>query len=174
MVNQLLTEMDGFHKDELVFVVGTTNFVESLDPALLRPGRFEFHLHIPYPEPDDRRAILGIYNTKMRLKMTADAIDYAVKRTNDYVVGQAGGTRYSGDHLNALCRAIARLRLREDIHRRHRRQARREGDDRLDRPADDDPQGGNRPRGPTRRGTRSWRCFVNTRRRWSASPLRVK
>jgi cell division protease FtsH len=116
MVNQLLTEMDGFHKDELVFVVGTTNFVESLDPALLRPGRFEFHLHIPYPEPDDRRAILGIYNTKMRLKMTADAIDYAVKRTNDYVVGQAGGTRYSGDHLNALCRAIARLRLREDIH----------------------------------------------------------
>jgi cell division protease FtsH len=115
MVNQLLTEMDGFHKDELVFVVGTTNFVESLDPALLRPGRFEFHLHIPYPEPEDRRAILDIYNAKMRLGMTTDAIDYAVKRTNDYVVGQAGGTRYSGDHLNALCRAIARLRLREDL-----------------------------------------------------------
>ena len=115
MVNQLLTEMDGFHKDELVFVVGTTNFVESLDPALLRPGRFEFHLHIPYPEPDDRRAILDIYNAKMRLKMTTDAVDYAVKRTNDYVVGQAGGTRYSGDHLNALCRSIARLRLRENL-----------------------------------------------------------
>ncbi len=49
MVNQLLTEMDGFHADELVFVVGTTNFVESIDPALLRPGRFEFHLHIPHP-----------------------------------------------------------------------------------------------------------------------------
>src|SRR5205807_10119967 len=44
MVNQLLTEMDGFHKEEMVFVIGTTNFVESLDPALLRPGRFEFHL----------------------------------------------------------------------------------------------------------------------------------
>ena len=58
MVNQLLTEMDGFHKDELVFVVGTTNFVESLDPALLRPGRFEFHLHIPYPDDDDRREIV--------------------------------------------------------------------------------------------------------------------
>ena len=49
MVNQLLTEMDGFHKEEMVFVIGTTNFVEILDPALLRPGRFEFHLHIPYP-----------------------------------------------------------------------------------------------------------------------------
>ena len=115
MVNQLLTEMDGFHKDELVFVVGTTNFVESLDPALLRPGRFEFHLHIPYPEPDDRRAILEIYNRKMRLDLSVDAIDYAVKRTNEYVVGQAGGTRYSGDHLYALCRALARLRLRDDL-----------------------------------------------------------
>ena len=50
MVNQLLTEMDGFHKEELVFIVGTTNLVEALDPALLRPGRFEFHLNIPYPD----------------------------------------------------------------------------------------------------------------------------
>ena len=58
MVNQLLTEMDGFHREELVFVVGTTNFIEILDPALLRPGRFEFHLHIPYPDADDRREIL--------------------------------------------------------------------------------------------------------------------
>lgn len=114
MVNQLLTEMDGFHKDELVFVVGTTNFVESLDPALLRPGRFEFHLHIPYPEPDDRRAILEIYNRKMKLQMSPAAVDYAVRRTNDFVVGAAAGTRYSGDHLQALCRSLARIRLRDD------------------------------------------------------------
>jgi cell division protease FtsH len=114
MVNQLLTEMDGFHKEELVFVVGTTNFVESLDPALLRPGRFEFHLHIPYPEPEDRREILRIYDKKMRLSMTEEALEYAVKRTGDFVVGAAGGTRYSGDHLNALCRSVARIRLREN------------------------------------------------------------
>ena len=44
MVNQLLTEMDGFRKEELVFVVATTNFVQSVDTALLRPGRFEFHI----------------------------------------------------------------------------------------------------------------------------------
>ena len=67
MVNQLLTEMDGFHSEELVFVVGTTNFADILDPALLRPGRFEFHLHIPQPDADDRRAILQIYNDKMNL-----------------------------------------------------------------------------------------------------------
>jgi cell division protease FtsH len=114
MVNQLLTEMDGFHKEELVFIVGTTNFVESLDPALLRPGRFEFHLYIPFPEADDRREILKIYDRKMKLGMTEAAVDFAVRRTADFVEGAAAGTRYSGDHLNALCRAIARIRLREE------------------------------------------------------------
>ncbi len=111
MVNQLLTEMDGFRKDELVFVVGTTNFAESLDAALLRPGRFEFHLHIPFPNAEDRREILRIYDEKLGLQLSARALDYAVKRTADVVEGQA--TRYSGDHLQALCRAMARAKLRE-------------------------------------------------------------
>lgn len=114
MVNQLLTEMDGFHKEELVFVVGTTNFVESLDPALLRPGRFEFHLHIPYPEDDDRREILKIYDRKMKLQMTDEAFDYAVRRTGENFMTNTG-TPFSGDHLNALCRSVARIRLRDDI-----------------------------------------------------------
>jgi cell division protease FtsH len=113
MVNQLLTEMDGFRSEELVFVVGTTNFVDILDPALLRPGRFEFHLYIPYPEADDRREILKIYDRKMRLGMTSEAVEFAVRRTADFVEGAAAGSRYSGDHLNALCRSIARIRLRE-------------------------------------------------------------
>jgi ATP-dependent Zn protease len=113
MVNQLLTEMDGFHKEELVFVVGTTNFVESLDPALLRPGRFEFHLHIPYPEDDDRREIVKIYDKKMGLKLSEKAIDYAVDRTGESFV-TAQGTPFSGDHIQAMCRAISRIRLRED------------------------------------------------------------
>ncbi|MFP2961073.1 AAA family ATPase [Myxococcus sp. 1LA] len=111
MVNQLLTEMDGFRKEELVFVVGTTNFVESLDPALLRPGRFEFQLCIPYPNSADRRAILSIYNQKLGLEMTERAMDFAVKRTGDRVEGT--GTRFSGDHIQALCRTLARRRLRQ-------------------------------------------------------------
>ncbi len=114
MVNQLLTEMDGFHKDELVFVVGTTNFVESLDPALLRPGRFEFHIHIPYPDDEDRKAIFEIYNKKMKLQFTEEAMEYAVNRTgNRYMT--ATGTAFSGDHVNAICRSVARLRMREDV-----------------------------------------------------------
>src|SRR5439155_20410289 len=114
MVNQLLTEMDGFRKEELVFVIGTTNFVESLDPALLRPGRFEFHLHIPYPDDADRREILKIYDQKMRLQFTEEAMEYAVRRTGDNYITPTG-TPFSGDHLNALCRAVARLRMRVDI-----------------------------------------------------------
>lgn len=115
MVNQLLTEMDGFHREELVFVVGTTNFVEILDPALLRPGRFEFHLLIPYPDAEDRREILGIYDRNMNLKMSPETLDYAVQRTRGQVDGAAMGTRFSGDHLNALCRALARYRIREKV-----------------------------------------------------------
>lgn len=114
MVNQLLTEMDGFHKDELVFVVGTTNFVESLDPALLRPGRFEFHLHIPYPDESDRKEILSIYDKKMRLQFSEEALEYAVRRTGDNY-STPTGTPFSGDHLNALCRSVARLRMREEV-----------------------------------------------------------
>jgi cell division protease FtsH len=113
MVNQLLTEMDGFHREELVFVVGTTNFVEILDPALLRPGRFEFHLHIPYPDAEARREIFKIYDKKMALKMSEAGFDYAVRRTGGgYLTAQ--GTEFSGDHINALCRSIARIRLREN------------------------------------------------------------
>jgi cell division protease FtsH len=111
MVNQLLTEMDGFRREELVFVVGTTNLVESLDPALLRPGRFEFQLHVPYPNASDRRAILSLYDEKWGLGLDARALDYAVKRTGERVEGT--GTPYSGDHLQALGRTLARRRLRE-------------------------------------------------------------
>jgi cell division protease FtsH len=112
MVNQLLTEMDGFHREEMVFVVGTTNFVEILDPALLRPGRFEFHLHIPYPDSEARREIIKIYDKKMALRLSEEALEFAVKRTGSgFLTPQ--GTPFSGDHINAMCRSIARIRLRE-------------------------------------------------------------
>ena len=106
-------EPAGDDEKELVFVVGTTNFVESLDPALLRPGRFEFHLYIPYPENDDRREIIKIYDKKMRLQMGEEGLEYAVRRTGRGYETPTG-TPFSGDHLNALCRAVARIRLRED------------------------------------------------------------
>lgn len=112
MVNQLLTELDGFRSNEMVFVVGTTNFPESLDAALLRPGRFEFKLHIPYPDADDRRAITRIYDDKFELELTDDALERIVRRSATPI----DGGRFTGDHLQALARALARRRIRNRSH----------------------------------------------------------
>ena len=111
MVNQLLTEMDGFRKEELVFVVGTTNFMESLDPALLRPGRFELGIEIPYPDDDARRAILDIYRRKFRLNMPDDVLEHTVRLTSGHV-DASRGIRFSGDHLYAAMRGLMREVLR--------------------------------------------------------------
>lgn len=111
MVNQLLTEMDGFRSEELVFVVGTTNFLESLDPALLRPGRFELSIEIPYPNEDDRRAIVDIYLKKFGLEMNDEIRGHLVDRTAAFVDADKG-IRFSGDHLNAVARALKREELR--------------------------------------------------------------
>jgi len=111
MVNQLLTEMDGFRKEELVFVVGTTNFMASLDPALLRPGRFELGIEIPYPDADARRAILDIYRHKFSLNISDAVRDHAVRLTGGFVNAERG-IRFSGDHLYAAARGLKREVLR--------------------------------------------------------------
>lgn len=111
MVNQLLTEMDGFRGEELVFVVGTTNLVGALDPALLRPGRFELTVEIPYPGAKDRREILEIYQRKFNLDLRPEVLEYMVEQTGGYVDPDAG-VRFSGDHLYALMRALKREEIR--------------------------------------------------------------
>ncbi|MBH25655.1 MAG: ATP-binding protein [Myxococcales bacterium] len=112
MVNQLLTEMDGFRKEEMVFVVGTTNFSESLDPALLRPGRFELLIEIPYPGSSDRRAIGALYKKKFNLDMSDEMLDYLVDKTGGYVDDRRG-IRFSGDHIYAVFRALKRELIRK-------------------------------------------------------------
>ncbi len=111
MVNQMLTEMDGFRKEELVFVVGTTNFAESLDPALLRPGRFELVINIPYPKKKDREAIITIYAKKFGLEIPEEVVKHLVQRTQGFV-DATRGIRYSGDHIYAIMRGLKRENLR--------------------------------------------------------------
>jgi len=115
MVNQLLTEMDGFRKEELVFVIGTTNFAESLDPALLRPGRFELKMEIPWPDDEDRFAILSLYNQKMSLNLSSEDLVWLAQKTGE-MRDISTGTRFSGDHLNAVCRYLKRWSIREKKH----------------------------------------------------------
>lgn len=60
-LNQILVEMDGFEKDTGVIVLAATNRVDVLDPALLRPGRFDRRVEISLPERKDRLAILNVH-----------------------------------------------------------------------------------------------------------------
>lgn len=72
-LNQLLSEMDGFDPHEEVIVMAATNRPDVLDPALLRPGRFDRHVVIDRPGWKERKAILEIH---VRGKLLADNVDF--------------------------------------------------------------------------------------------------
>ena len=71
-LNQLLTELDGFDKDTQVVIMGATNFPESLDKALTRPGRFDRHITVDLPEYRGRLAILQHHAKKLKLGADVD------------------------------------------------------------------------------------------------------
>jgi cell division protease FtsH len=71
-LNQLLAEMDGFDPDTGVVVIAATNRVETLDPALLRPGRFDRTVEIPLPNQAERAAILRVHVRDKRLTPDVD------------------------------------------------------------------------------------------------------
>jgi cell division protease FtsH len=71
-LNQLLAEMDGFSRDQLVVVLAATNRPDVLDPALLRPGRFDRRVIVDRPELAARRAILGVHTKGKPLAANVD------------------------------------------------------------------------------------------------------
>jgi len=71
-LNQLLTEMDGFDPAEGIVVLAATNRPEVLDPALLRPGRFDRQITIPLPNLAERKAILGVHSRGKKLDPSVD------------------------------------------------------------------------------------------------------
>ena len=71
-LNQILVEMDGFEKDQNVIVLAATNRADVLDPALLRPGRFDRRVNVTLPERQDRLAILKVH---FKNKPCADDVD---------------------------------------------------------------------------------------------------
>ena len=72
-LNQLLTEMDGFEENSGVIILAATNRPESLDPALLRPGRFDRRVPVELPDLAGREAILKVHAKKIKI---ADDVDF--------------------------------------------------------------------------------------------------
>ncbi|MBV9079485.1 MAG: ATP-dependent zinc metalloprotease FtsH, partial [Elusimicrobia bacterium] len=83
-LNQILVEMDGFESREGVILIAATNRPDVLDPALLRPGRFDRHIMVPPPDLKGREEILRVHATNVRL---APDVDWKViaRRTPGFV-----------------------------------------------------------------------------------------
>ncbi|MFC7536490.1 ATP-dependent zinc metalloprotease FtsH [Sphingomonas sp. GCM10030256] len=72
-LNQLLVEMDGFEANEGIIIIAATNRPDVLDPALLRPGRFDRQVVVPRPDIDGREQILGVHMKKVPLAPDVDS-----------------------------------------------------------------------------------------------------
>jgi len=104
VISQLLTEMDGIEELRGVVVIAATNRPDIVDPALLRPGRFDKLLYVPLPDLEARKEILKIHLRKKPLAEDID-IDELAKRTEGY----------TGADLSAICNTAVMLAIREHI-----------------------------------------------------------
>ena len=102
-LNQLLVEMDGFSANEGVIVLAATNRVDILDPALLRPGRFDRQVYVGYPDMKGREAILKVHCRKKPLAEDVDLHE---------VAKSTGG--FTGADLENLMNEAALLAARKD------------------------------------------------------------
>jgi transitional endoplasmic reticulum ATPase len=103
LVNQLLTSLDGMETMEGVVTVAATNRPDMLDPALMRPGRFDRLLLVPVPDRKTRLEILKVHTRAMPLDP-----DVILEELADELEG------FVGADIEALCREAAMLALRED------------------------------------------------------------
>src|SRR5690348_14301988 len=134
-LNQLLVELDGFEGAEQVVVMGASNRIQDLDPALLRPGRFDRQMLVPPPDLSGREAILGVHTRSKPLGPDVDlnqvarqtsgltgaelanicneAAIFAGRRSDAYVT--------QGDFDNAIERVVAGLQQKKVLTEKERR-----------------------------------------------------
>ncbi|GAW83772.1 ATP-dependent zinc metalloprotease FTSH 1 [Plasmodium gonderi] len=80
-LNQLLVEMDGFSNTVHIMVIGATNRIDTLDSALLRPGRFDRIVYVPLPDVNGRKRILEIYIKKIKSDLKSEDIEKIARLT---------------------------------------------------------------------------------------------
>src|SRR5437763_2800252 len=134
-LNQLLVELDGFEGAEQVVVMGASNRIQDLDPALLRPGRFDRQMLVPPPDLSGREAILGVHTRSKPLGPDVDlnqvarqtsgltgaelanicneAAIFAGRRSDAYVT--------QSDFDNAIERVVAGLQQKKVLTEKERR-----------------------------------------------------
>ena len=104
VISQFLTELDGLESLTDVVIMAGTNRPDIVDPALLRPGRFDRLIYVPAPTVEGRKDILDIYTRKMPIDKDVDLEAIAV-----------GLDGYVGSDIEALCREAGIRALRESI-----------------------------------------------------------
>jgi transitional endoplasmic reticulum ATPase len=104
VVNTILSEMDGLEDLQSVVVIGATNRPNLIDPALLRPGRFDELVYVSVPDQGGRRRILSIHTGAMPLDADVD-LDQLAERT----------VRFTGADLEDLVRRAGMFALRESM-----------------------------------------------------------
>jgi transitional endoplasmic reticulum ATPase len=104
LINQLLTEMDGIQENSGVVVIGATNRPDIIDPALLRPGRFDRLILVPAPDEKARLEIFKVHTRKVPLAEDVDLEELAKKTEG-----------YTGADIAAVVREAAMLAMRRAL-----------------------------------------------------------
>jgi transitional endoplasmic reticulum ATPase len=104
VISQLLTEMDGMVSLEDIVIIAATNRPDIVDPAILRPGRFDRLIYVPEPDEKSRVQIFKLYTKDMPLAKNVDTASLAALAKN-----------HSGADISALCREAGMFALKKDI-----------------------------------------------------------
>jgi proteasome regulatory subunit len=100
---QLLSEMDGFEERGEIRIIAATNRFDMLDPAILRPGRFDRLIEVPKPDHEGREIIFRIHTRDMNV---ADDVDFAT------LAEETGDA--SGADIKAICTEAGMFAIRDD------------------------------------------------------------
>ena len=119
---ELLNQLDGFDSRGDVKVIMATNRIETLDPALIRPGRIDRKIEFPLPDEKTKRRIFGIHTGRMTLSTDVDLEEYIMSKVKKlhifncvYILihGSYSQDDLSGADIKAICTEAGLLALRE-------------------------------------------------------------
>jgi len=104
VISQLLTELDGIEGLKNVVIIAATNRIDMIDPAVLRPGRFDYLIELPLPDFDTRRAIFSVHLKNKPLEPGID-LDFLAQATEGM----------SGADIESVCRTASMLMIRQIV-----------------------------------------------------------